>query len=184
MPFVRRFSVAIAAGAISGLVVGGIGGRFAMFVLAQLNPEATGVRSDDDFVIGQFTLSGTLNLLSVATVIGTVGGLIYFTVRSLRLGPTWFRYASVALGAGVTVGAMIVHDGVDFTVLQPAGLAIALFVAIPAAYAVLLQWLTERWSGPQQPARWEPLLWVGRLVLTVIFGVALVDLVGDIDTFA
>ena len=102
---VRKLAIVTLAGALSGLVVGGIGGRLAMFLLAQLNPEATGVRSDDDFVIGQFTLSGTLNLLAIATAFGVIGGAIYLAVRGLRLGPSWFRYASVAAGAGVVVGA-------------------------------------------------------------------------------
>jgi hypothetical protein len=142
---VRRLAIVLLAGAVSGLVVGGFGGRLAMFLLAQLNPEAAGVRSDDDFVIGQFTVIGTLNLLAVATVLGIIGGAVYLVVRGLRLGPAWFRYASVAAGAGAVVGSAIAQDGVDFTLLKPGGLAIALFVAIPALYAVMTQWLAERW---------------------------------------
>ena len=224
---VRQFAIATLAGVIAGFVIGGIGGRLAMFLLARLNPKATGVLSDDGFVMGQFTMLGTLNLLAVATVLGALGGAIYLAVRTLRIGPTWFRYASVALGAGVTVAAVIVQEGVDFTLLQPAELAIALFVAIPAAYAVLLQWIAERWLDPRstlmttsKPFVYLPALvllpvfplwvalgagwgtaeylrrsdvqgqivsiarWVGRLILTLIFALALTDLVGDINTFA
>jgi hypothetical protein len=40
---------------------------------------------------------------------------------------------------GVVGGAMLVHtDGVDFTVLEPAALAIAMFVAISAAFGAVV----------------------------------------------
>ena len=59
--------------------------------------------------------------------------------RSLRL-PLWSAFAA-ALG-----GANIVHDdGVDFAFLEPAALAIALFVLLPGAAAALVVVLVERW---------------------------------------
>ena len=143
---VRRLSVVTAAGALCGLLVGGIGGRLAMLLLARLAPETTGVISDDGFLIGQLTLSGTLNLLAVCTIIGVLGGGIYLVVRGLMIGPRWFRVLSISLGPAVVVGALLVHpEGVDFTLLRPTWLAIALFVAIPGLYAVLLTVLGERW---------------------------------------
>ena len=36
-------------------------------------------------------------------------------------------------------------DGIDFTVLEPALLAVALFVALPAAGAAATALLVERW---------------------------------------
>jgi hypothetical protein len=52
---------------------------------------------------------------------------------------------SVAGGPAVAVGAAIVHtDGIDFHLLDPAWLAIGLFVAIPGVYAALLAWFAGR----------------------------------------
>jgi len=145
----RRLSVATAAGALSGLLVGGVGGRLAMMLLARLTPETAGVLSDDGFLIGQFTLSATLNLLAVATVLGVLGGGIFLVVRSLMIGPRWFQILSISLGPAVVVGDMLVHTGgVDFTLLHPRWLAITLFVAIPGLYAALLTILCERWLHP------------------------------------
>ena len=45
----RRLSAITLAGALLGLLVGGVGGRLAMMLLARLNPDATGVTSDDGF---------------------------------------------------------------------------------------------------------------------------------------
>lgn len=145
----RRLAAATAAGALCGFLAGGIGGRLAMMLLARLSPETAGVRSDDDFVIGQLTLSGTLNLLAVVTFIGVLGGGIYLVARGLMIGPRWFQVLSISLGPAVVVGAMLVHpEGVDFTLLRPTWLAIGLFVAIPGLYAALLTVLAERWLRP------------------------------------
>lgn len=145
----RRLAVATAAGAVSGLLVGGIGGRLAMMLLARLSPKTTGLLSDDGFLIGQFTFSGTLSLLATGTFLGVLGGGIYAVLRNLMIGPRWFQVLSISGGAAAVVGAMLVHpEGVDFTVLQPRWLAVALFVAIPGLYAALLTVLAERWLRP------------------------------------
>jgi hypothetical protein len=137
------------AGAIIGFLVGGVGGRLAMSLLASLNTEYAGTVSDDGFAMGQFTLSGTLNLLLIATVLGVLGGGIYLAVRDLRIGPAWFRAASLAVGATVVVGAGLVHsDGVDFTLLEPTYAAIGLILAIPFVFALALPLLADRWLDP------------------------------------
>ena len=120
-----------------------------MLLLARLAPETAGITSDDGFVIGQLTLSGTLNLLLVATLLGVLGAGIYLVLRTLMIGPRWFQVVSISLGPAVVVGAMLVHsEGVDFTFLRPTWLAIVLFVAIPGLYAALLTVLCERWLRP------------------------------------
>jgi hypothetical protein len=140
----RRLAAVTALGALLGLLVGGVGGRLAMMLLARLNTEVSGITSDDGFTIGQFTLSDTAGLLVLTTFIGVFGAGVYVVVRPLMIGPRWFQVLSVAGGAGVVAGAVIVHtDGVDFRLLDPAWLAIALFVAIPGAYAALLTLVAE-----------------------------------------
>lgn len=144
----RRLAACVGVGALLGLLVGGIGGRLAMFALIRLSPEASGTTSDDGFTMGQFTASGTFSLIALGTILGVLGGGIYFVLRGLMIGPRWFQILSIAGGAAVVVGAMLVHvDGVDFTLLD-AGFAIAFFVAIPGVYAALLTVLIERWLAP------------------------------------
>ena len=147
---VRRLSAVTAAGGLLGLLVGGVGGRLAMMLLAQLNPDVTGRESDDGFTMGQFT-DATFNLLIIATLIGVVGGAIYFVLRGLMVGPRWFQILSISVGPAVVVGSQIVTtDGIDFT-LDPALLAIAMFVLIPGLYAALLTVLAERWLADDGP---------------------------------
>lgn len=140
----RRLAAVTWAGGLMGLLVGGVGGRLAMMVLARLNPEAAGVTSDDGFTIGQLTMR-SVDLLFVTTLLGVLGSGIYFVLRGLLLGPRWFQVLSISLGPAVVMGSIIVHvDGVDFT-LEPVWLAIGMFVAIPGVYAALLAVTAERW---------------------------------------
>lgn len=117
-----------------------------MMLLARLNPDVTGLLSDDGFRMGQFTIADTLNLVLFATALGVVGGVLFLAVRDLRFGPTWFRMLSMTLGPAVVVGAILVSpDGIDFRVLHPVGLAVALFVFLPGLFAFSMQWLGDRW---------------------------------------
>lgn len=154
----RRLAAITAGGALLGLLVGGVGGRLAMLLLARMNPIATGVKSDDGFTMGRFDVTATLNLLVAGTMLGVLGAGIYAVIRGLMLGPRWFQVLSVAVGPAVVIGASIVHtDGVDFTLLEPTWLAIGLFVVIPGLYAALLTLLAERWLGEDSWAMRAPL---------------------------
>lgn len=166
----RRMGALTATGALLGLLVGGVGSRLAMMLLARLNPEVTGLTSDDGFTMGQFTVSDTVNLLLLGILLGVAGAGVYALLRGLRIGPRWFQVLSIGAGPAVVLGAMIVHtDGIDFRVLEPTWLAIGLFVAIPGVYAVLLTVLAERalrpggwWERAPLPLAVAPLvLWIG-----------------------
>jgi hypothetical protein len=143
---VRRLAAITVAGAALGVVVGGVGGRLAMRLLAGVNPSATGLRSDDGFTIGQFTLSGTAGLLFVGWFLGMIGAACYALLRGLLIGPSWFRVLSISAGPGVVMASQLVHaTGVDFILLDPLWLTVGLFVAIPTLFAALLSVLAEQW---------------------------------------
>ena len=185
MNVARRIGIGVLAGAISGFVVGGLGGRLFMFALAQLNPEEAGVKTDDGFEMGQFTTPGTLNLLAITTVIGIVGGLAFLALRGLRFGPNWFRILSMPVGATIVVGSLLVHsDGVDFTLLQPVGLAVAMTLAVPFLYTLMLTEIADRWLGDESriwPAMPAVIPWLVRAGLAALIVVTLVGLVSTID---
>jgi hypothetical protein len=133
--------------------------------------------------MGQFTVSGSLNLLVVGGVLGAVGGVVYAGARHLTFGPEWWRVTSVVLGAALPVGAAIVHDdGVDFTVLEPVELAVAMFVLLPGLYGLLLQLVVERRLSPPAPTwhQLEFLRWALRAVATAVLVHAFVNLCSDL----
>jgi hypothetical protein len=118
----RRLAAITAVGGMLGLLVGGVGGRLAMMLLARLNPEVTGATSDDRFRIRQFTTADTMNLLLIGAGFGVLGAGVYAVVRGLHVGPHWSQVLSISAGPAVVVGAAIVHtDGVDFRLLGAHG---------------------------------------------------------------
>lgn len=146
----RQLSAITAAGLLLGFLVGGVGGRLAMGVLFRTSTAVKGIVTDDGFPIGQFTTSGTINLLLVTAGIGVIGTFVYAMVRPFLLGPRWLRTLGCAIGGGAVIGSMLVSpNGRDFTLLSPRWLAIALFVAIPAAFAALSVPVVERMLAPE-----------------------------------
>lgn len=140
---VRRLAAAAATGAVAGVVIGGIGGRLAMLLLRLTSdPILRGLPTDDGFTIGVIS-TDTLFLLVLTAVAGAVGGVAYLAIRS------WLPERArpwVAGGiTGLVGGAAIIRpDGIDFTRLAPLWLAVAMFVALPAAYGVATSLLGER----------------------------------------
>jgi hypothetical protein len=170
-----RMLVGLGAGAIAGVLVGGVGGRLAMLLLRLTSPDAViGLTSDDGFEIGVVSLQ-TFNLVAATAMVGGIVGVLYAVVRAaiparLRV-PTW-----TALWA-IVGGAAVVHDdGIDFTLIEPAALAIALFVVLPGAGAAVVALLAERWSDepPWQRRRLSVVLGVCALAGTfaVVFAFA------------
>jgi len=104
-----------------------------------------GVISDDGFVMGRFTLADTISLVLVATVGGIFGAFLYLAAQPFIAG---FRGRTIPMAAafyGVFGGALIVKpEGVDFVLLEPVTLAIALFVLLPALYGAIVSWLVNR----------------------------------------
>jgi hypothetical protein len=141
-----RVVAGTAAGAVAGFLVGGIGGRLAMLLLRLTSPDAVmGLTTDDGFEIGAISAS-TFPFLAAMTMLGGINGALYAGLRGaiparLRL-PLWTVAWACIVGAGV------VHDdGIDFVVLDPLWLAIALFVLLPGVAAAVVVVLAERWSA-------------------------------------
>jgi hypothetical protein len=143
---VRWALLGAAAGALAGLLVGGIGGRLAMFVLRVTSDDSVrGIESDDGFTIGEFSAS-TGFLLAVTTVIGAAAGLVYVAARSFL--PPHLRVWGFTVAAGLVGATLLIQaDGVDFIVLEPQWLAVAFFVAIPVGGAALMATWVESWSS-------------------------------------
>jgi hypothetical protein len=139
----RRASAGVVGGFIAGILVGGVGGRLAMFILRLTSrPSLAGLETDDGFIIGRFS-GETLFLVIVTAGFGLLGGLFFLAVRGWL--PERSRMVLAAVFGAIVGGAAVIHpDGVDFNLLDPLPLAIALFVALPALYGVAMSWLVER----------------------------------------
>jgi hypothetical protein len=137
-----RLAVGAAVGLVAGALIGGVCGRAAMLILRLTSPSSVrGIESDDGFEIGAFT-GDTLFLVALTTFAGAFLGAAYVAVRRWLPGSGRPAITAVVLGA-VGGAAVIEPGGVDFTLLEPLWLAVALFVALPAAFGAVLAWGVE-----------------------------------------
>jgi hypothetical protein len=169
----RAVAAGVAAGLVAGLLVGGVGGRLAMLVLRLTSdPSLHGLETDDGFVIGIVSLS-TVFLLVLTTLLGALGGLAYLVVRGwLPAGTRRWWFAALA---GLYGGAAIIRPGgIDFTLLEPLWLAVAMFVTIPAVGGYVTSVLAERYLAPGSRFR------TSRASVAVLIPIALYAAVGAV----
>ena len=136
------------SGAIAGALIGGVGGRIAMFVLRLTSSDLLrGATTDDGFEIGVIT-GETVGLIILTTIIGAAGGIAYVALRHF-VPPAW-RVAAWALACGTFGGSVIITtEGIDFLLLEPLWLAVVMFIAIPLAGGAWTADLVERLRDKQ-----------------------------------
>jgi len=133
------------AGAIVGLVGGGIGGLIVMSLAAVLVPESAGAWTENGNPIGQITLAGTLGIALFGLIAGVMAATLWVMV-SPWLGEGLRRFVLVVpIAIGLGTRALIAGENPDFIILRhnPAviGLLIALVGVIGLLFAVVDAWL-------------------------------------------
>ena len=158
----RRMSAVVIGGLVSGVVIGGVGGRLAMLVLRITSDDSLhGLETDDGFVIGEIT-GATLFLVLATAALGILGALFYTAVRGWL--PERRRAVLAGIFGGVVGGAIFIRaDGIDFRLLEPLPLAIVLFIALPATYGVAMSLLVER-QLRDDPPPYRSRAWVMGLI--------------------
>jgi hypothetical protein len=146
--YLRACAIAFVGGAIAGPLVLGFGGRLAMRITAATSSDrAQGVLTEAEETVGEITFGGTLGLI---VFVGLFGGLIgafaYLLLRRWLRGPAWRAGAIVGLLGLAVVGraAALDPDNIDFEILTPRWLAVAMFVALAPLFGIVLAALIER----------------------------------------
>jgi len=163
------------AGALAGLVWGGVGGRLVMLLLRVTTPEADGVTTDDGFEIGHVTASGTTTLALQATLAGSVAGVVYVALRTGV--PRALRAPLAALfGAAVGGAAFVSPDGIDQRILEPRWLTVGAFIVLPAAATLAIVLIVERVGrgGPRVAPPAPPRLATAARIVVTLVAVALI----------
>jgi hypothetical protein len=168
----RALGGCLAAGLLVGLVVAGLGSRLAMRVLAVADPDAAGIFTENGNVVGEITLGGTTALIVfIGIPLGLAAGLIVFAVRRwLPTGQPWRSLAFSAVLLALLGRTVIDPDNIDFRLLSPTGLAIALFGLLFVVAGFSLPPLADHW-GPGVPR------FLYRQDVTVVGGAALAAVV-------
>jgi hypothetical protein len=167
-PFGERLAVTVGRGGgmVAGAILAGVlsigaGSRLMMRVLAVTSPdEVQGRLTEADEVIGNVSFGGSAFLILAVGIGSGVLGLAIFA--SLR---RWLPDRSLAaglLGVAIGAGALVRPSGflaasnIDFSLLSPAAVAVALCLAtlvlFGSTFAVLVDHLAPRWPRPA----WSP----------------------------
>ncbi len=136
---VRSVALGGLAGAIAGVVVLGVGGRFVMFVSRLLHPEALGRITENGNRIGEFTVDGTIELIVFGGLLsGLLAGVVWVLVRE------WIpkKAALVGLGAVAIGGSFLIQgNNRDFFILQDPRLDLVLLLGLLFLFGVVLYWV-------------------------------------------
>jgi hypothetical protein len=136
MPIVlRTLPLALGIGTGSGALLLGVGGRFAMRLIA-----LAGGRP------GSFSLRGTLTVVLAGAVAGLVGGVLFWAVQRYLPGHT--------LSRGAVFGILCLAIAAP-GIRPPRALAFGAFAPFFLAYGVLVASAWARWSvvGREPPGR-------------------------------
>jgi len=142
----RHLGLATLAGAIAGVVVGGLLGRLVMRISGFVaGPSLVGVTTENGNRVGDITFAGTLALVIFAGLpFGVLGGMLYAIVEPwLRRAGRW---RGVAYGAGLllAIGFLVLDpDNFDFARFGLPVLNVAMFAALFVIFGVVLAWLFD-----------------------------------------
>lgn len=125
------------ASLVSGVLVGGFGGRIVMSVSARAaGVDMAGRLTENGNTIGVFTVGGTIGLILFG---GLLGGMIG-SVGVVAADP-WLRWMGPlrGVGYGIVVLALFGYDtfaSVDFLILDPVGLNVAMFLGLIVGFGL------------------------------------------------
>jgi hypothetical protein len=131
----RTATVAALSGGAAGFLFGGIGGRIAMRLSAQIDRDAHGLLTENGEVVGEFTLAGTIAFI---VFMGLFGGLIVGFLWTLLApwlpeGPRARRASAVVIGAALGSRMGIDGSNFDFRILDPPLVQASIFIALAGA---------------------------------------------------
>ncbi|MEL4318145.1 hypothetical protein WJX64_03940 [Leifsonia sp. YIM 134122] len=133
----------------SGIVASGAGGRLIMRALAATSPEAIGRLTEASEVVGDVTPIGTLAYLLFAGIpFGLGSTVIYFIVhpwlpRGRRRGPAFGLLLLVTIAP---FSDPLRADNVDFDIVGPGWLAVALFSVLAVLHGTVVVAIAGRCS--------------------------------------
>ena len=175
----RHISVAGIAGLITGLLVGGVGGRLFMRIAGAANPGARGRTTEAGFTVGRITADGTLGLvLFIGLFVGVGGAVLYVIFRPWlsRVGK-WrgVAFGVLLFGIGSATSDVLNPDNIDFVILGNQGLLVSMVFALFVGFGALIDWLfglldLRLPAVDRRSARWTYAgLALAGLVLAVLF---------------
>lgn len=174
----RRVALLGVASVISGVLVGGVLGRIVMRISAvAAGPEMVGRLTENGNRIGEFTIVGTMILIIFVGGFSGVAGSVIVVGSD-----PWLKWLGPLQGLGFGLVALAAtgdgspFNSVDFFILEPRTLNVAMFVGLHFAFGLVvsgLYWLFDRTLPPAADREQ-----VGYLIITSLGGIGLLLVIG------
>lgn len=156
----RVIAASLWSGIVAGVLVPGLGGRLLMRITAATSePAVQGRLTEAGERIGEITLGGTIGfLLFVGLLGGLTAAVVYpFVRRALPRTAGWAGLVAAAPLLGIVgVGDPLSPRNIDFLLLTPRWLAVALVVAVAALFSVTFTALAARLDAAIPPLSRRP----------------------------
>jgi hypothetical protein len=168
------------AGLAVGIVVGGLGGRLAMRLVALLIPDAFGSFTENGNRIGDITLGGSLGLIIFAGLfVGIFVGVIWVVVSPWLPRNVGLRaLAAIPLAIGLGAFGLIQGNNPDFAVLgyDPRVLVVLLGLVglVGASMAIVDAWLDRRLPQARSVTSPETGIYAAISLIGALFAVGVV----------
>ncbi len=137
--FLRSVVEGLAAGILAALIVGGLGGRALMRIIALMSRSHYGEITHDNAVVGLVTLDGTLNLMSQMVFYGVPGAVLYGVFGRWIPGTGWRR--GLLFGGFLLLDshpAVLEPDNYEFHRYIALGLSLGLFALLIPLYGLVI----------------------------------------------
>lgn len=142
----RHITVAGLAGLVTGLVVGGLGGRLFMRIAGAAAPDsAQGATTEAGFTVGEITLGGTVGLvIFIGIFVGIVGAVMYLVFRPwLAWTGRWrgVTFGLVLFAVGSATSDVLNPDNRDFVILGNSVLIVVMIFGLFVGFGALMEWM-------------------------------------------
>jgi hypothetical protein len=167
----RGMLLGLAAGIITGVLVGGFGSRIAMRISAVLGgEEIAGLVTENGNVVGDITVDGTVGLLMFAGAFpGIAAGCLYVLIRRWLPGRRGWHGLLFGTLLLMTFGRAIINDdNADFTKLGPAAVNVTMFAMLFVLFGLLVAPLTGALDRRLPPVGLGMSRWFSRGYLVVV----------------
>ncbi|HYZ92012.1 MAG TPA: hypothetical protein VFA34_06405 [Actinomycetota bacterium] len=156
---VRRLCVLEVSGIIAGALVGGLGSRLMMRIMAATSGAAAQGRvTEADEIVGRVTQEGTVGLLLFVGIgFGLVGAMMLAVVGRFLFRRAWLGgmvLGILALGIFARTDPLS-PDNSDFTILSPVALAVGMICALFVLYGMTVVSLSARLERSFPRLEWK-----------------------------
>ena len=175
----RHAAAALVGAAVAGIVTG-LAARLVMWGIRLANPSHNGAVTHEGVVNGQWTWSGTWNLVTTALSYALLGGLPYLLVRPLLRGGEALRGLEFGVLAFVLGGTVVLDDSYEYVRFVSTWIAVLAFASLYPLYGVVLGAVAGRIAPSPRTHHWPRVTAAASLVLALFAAVQAVGIVGHL----